>query len=745
MASDLKTRVILETVDNTKKGVDSSISNLGKLGSTAASLGRTMLGVFGAGGIISAGFTAIVLKAAETNDAMLKAAQSVGTTANRLTELRYAGDLAGVSAEGIDKALSRAAKSAEDFRNNSKIAIDGFAKIGLDPTQFEDSADLFEAIVVKLSEMEDGTRKTAIAQELLGKSGKDLIPLINGGAEGLAQAAEEARKLGLTIDDETRRASERLLDDFTRLGKVTEGLALQMGSALVDEMEEVTKVMVEQTKEAGLLRGALMGVGKAIDVFIFGTEFEQRAEKIQELAQFVAYQSAQLNKAGAGSNSEVIENLRIKVAAAKKEMKDLMLIQSEALDLRDPNRVKQDKSTTSTDPIEPESTSKSEAEKISEQIALLTQVNSIVAQGVSLEDAKTIAQLRQKGIGDEMIVQMLNQQNMARKFADEEKTRADGEKAHAEWMKTSAEKELERLKFQADLEADGIKLQNEINQSLDEEIAQLQFEHSIRQLSSEEQQKQIALRNSSLAFEKAIYELNQAGIYLTEEETAALMKKFDVIAKTEGALAKTNTVANEFGLTFKSSLEDAIVNGEKLSDVMKGLEQDILRIITRRAVTDPLMKGVDGLLDSFNFGEIFSGLFTENAKGNIYSGDISRFSGSLVSSPTFFSGTPTAFAKGGNVMGEAGTEGIFPVKRMSNGDLGIQAEGASGKANVVVNIIGAPSQPEVRQRDDGNGNMSMDIIFDGIKSNLVQDIRSEGNLAQALQGQYGLNRAAGGR
>lgn len=91
---------------------------------------------------------------------------------------------------------------------------------------------------------------------------------------------------------------------------------------------------------------------------------------------------------------------------------------------------------------------------------------------------------------------------------------------------------------------------------------------------------------------------------------------------------------------------------------------------------------------------------------------------------------------------EAGPEAILPLKRGPNGQLGVQGNGMGG-ANVTVNIIGAPAQPQVSQRNDGNGTTTIDVIFDTIKGALTKDIRSEGPFAQALQGQYGLNRAAG--
>ncbi|EBR6512660.1 phage tail tape measure protein [Salmonella enterica] len=63
-----------------------------------------------------------------------------------------------------------------------------------------------------------------------------------------------------------------------------------------------------------------------------------------------------------------------------------------------------------------------------------------------------------------------------------------------------------------------------------------------------------------------------------------------------------------------------------------------------------------------------------NALGGVYtSSDLSRYSGSVVNRPTFFQ-----FAKGAAVMGEAGPEAILPLRRGTDGKLGVVAAGSTG-------------------------------------------------------------------
>ncbi|EJE9728299.1 phage tail tape measure protein [Salmonella enterica] len=63
-----------------------------------------------------------------------------------------------------------------------------------------------------------------------------------------------------------------------------------------------------------------------------------------------------------------------------------------------------------------------------------------------------------------------------------------------------------------------------------------------------------------------------------------------------------------------------------------------------------------------------------NALGGVYtSSDLSRYSGSVVNRPTFFQ-----FARGAAVMGEAGPEAILPLRRGTDGKLGVVAASSAG-------------------------------------------------------------------
>ena len=97
---------------------------------------------------------------------------------------------------------------------------------------------------------------------------------------------------------------------------------------------------------------------------------------------------------------------------------------------------------------------------------------------------------------------------------------------------------------------------------------------------------------------------------LADEENRALAQIADE------ANNKTRKAAEQLGFTFASAFEDAIVEGEKLRDVLKGLAQDVLRIFVRMTVTQPLAGALAGAFAGA-FGAQHGADFTVGGSGGV--------------------------------------------------------------------------------------------------------------------------------
>lgn len=226
---------------------------------------------------------------------------------------------------------------------------------------------------------------------------------------------------------------------------------------------------------------------------------------------------------------------------------------------------------------------------------------------------------------------------------------------------------------------------------------------------------------------------------LTEEAQAEALNRQQALyekqlSAIENVTDKNKRLAKDLGMTFKSAFEDAIVGGKKFKDVLASLAQDIERLLARRFITEPLMAGMDSIISSLgaNFGS-----FLASANGNVFDGPgISAYSNKVISRPTLF-----PFAKGVGLMGEAGEEAVMPLSRDSGGRLGVKAVG--GGANVTVNIIGAPSQPKVETKQNADGGLTMDVIFEQVEGFIGRNIQRGQGIAPILQRKYNLNGAGG--
>jgi hypothetical protein len=183
------------------------------------------------------------------------------------------------------------------------------------------------------------------------------------------------------------------------------------------------------------------------------------------------------------------------------------------------------------------------------------------------------------------------------------------------------------------------------------------------------------------------------------------------------------------------SMEDAltefVMTGKlNFKDMANSIISDLVRIQIQESITKPLA----GAMSGFNWGSLFG-----FAQGGIPGGQgISDLNNRIVDRPTFFK-----FAAGAGVVGEAGTEGIFPLKRMRNGDFGIQAEGGGG-ATTIVNVIEAPGRGGQTTRRQEGGKTIVEVMVEQISSAIAGNISSgRGPVPAAMQSTYGLNRAAG--
>lgn len=92
-----------------------------------------------------------------------------------------------------------------------------------------------------------------------------------------------------------------------------------------------------------------------------------------------------------------------------------------------------------------------------------------------------------------------------------------------------------------------------------------------------------------------------------------------------------------------------------------------------------------------------------------------------------------AFASGAGLMGEAGPEAIMPLKRLSNGKLGVQASGSGGDVKVEVVNNGQPVTASASTTTAPDGTKLVKLVLDAV----ADDVASGGRVAKAGKSRFG--------
>lgn len=164
-------------MDDAKRAVGGSMAAIEK----AVGLAKAALGGLTAGLSIGA-IMAQTKSLIDAADAMNDMSQRVGVGVKDLAKYELAAAQSGTSLDALAKGIKGMAGNLQEHGDALRAA--GITATTADGAM-QQLADVFAA-------MPDGMEKTTLATKLFGKSGMDLIPMLNLGSEGLAEAATQS-------------------------------------------------------------------------------------------------------------------------------------------------------------------------------------------------------------------------------------------------------------------------------------------------------------------------------------------------------------------------------------------------------------------------------------------------------------------------------------------------------------------------------------------------------------------------
>lgn len=214
-----------KALGGTEKQAKETSGALGKLRAATSGLSGALGGLVPAVGI--AGLAALGKRSIDAADNLNDLSQRTGVGVENLSKFGAAAADSGSSIEEVSKAMGRLSKGIADPASKTNEAL---KSIGISSTDAQGKIRGVDQIMLDLadrfSKMPDGAQKTALAMELFGKSGMNLIPMLNQGRDALGQYSA-------TIDTQMAQAADKFNDALNAIARSVAGPFNQAITALL--------------------------------------------------------------------------------------------------------------------------------------------------------------------------------------------------------------------------------------------------------------------------------------------------------------------------------------------------------------------------------------------------------------------------------------------------------------------------------------------------------------------------------
>jgi hypothetical protein len=256
--------------DRRSRDISKSINNglKGALGSVTAFTTGLL------GGLLSAqaafeGF----MNAINNADRLDELSARLGISTEQLSAWGYAAKLSGTDLESLTGSIQKFSKTVASAADANSRQAELFAALGISVKDaagnLRDVEDLLPEVADRFKALDNETTETALAMELFGRSGAELLEFLNRGSDGLNKLGEEARDLGGIIDGETAKAAAEFKDQLDQLRVVTNALFTQIARELLPDLKALTAQLTQLGKDTD---GVASKVRALVDVLKFGFE-----------------------------------------------------------------------------------------------------------------------------------------------------------------------------------------------------------------------------------------------------------------------------------------------------------------------------------------------------------------------------------------------------------------------------------------------------------------------------------------
>ncbi len=288
MVLNLKDNASKSLANVAKKAKATEVSSKG-LGKAFAALGASTIAA-------SVAFVKMGQQVADIVNKLNDMSSATGVSVNTLQDLQLMARATGLDVTTLERGLFKFTDTISEAKRGTKLAVDAFAELGLDPNQFKDNDEAVKKTIDALQGIDDVNKRNRLSMELFSASAKQMLKAMQTNMGNAAQAQD---LLNIRMSESTEQSSEmqaslglmeQMLDHmkvaafgaFAGPGGFASGVAVVIGmvKAAVELVSQLGNVVIGLFKSIGYAVNAMTAAAQGdADSFYAYSEKAQAANK----------------------------------------------------------------------------------------------------------------------------------------------------------------------------------------------------------------------------------------------------------------------------------------------------------------------------------------------------------------------------------------------------------------------------------------------------------------------------------
>lgn len=202
-----------------------------------------------------------IMRTAEAEEQVGKLSEKIGIAVSDISALKLGLAQNGVTLDEFGMSTKTLAQRLTQASEASSKAGQLFAAMGVNISGGTEPA--IAKIADTFAKLPDGATKAALAVELFGKAGMQMIPFLNQGAAGIQAMKDESARLGLVMSEDAVAAARQFTDNMKVMEAGSQRLGITLMNTLAPSLVRVTGAMNQAATDSGILMALWVGLGGA--------------------------------------------------------------------------------------------------------------------------------------------------------------------------------------------------------------------------------------------------------------------------------------------------------------------------------------------------------------------------------------------------------------------------------------------------------------------------------------------------